>query len=437
MAISLSNLLRGSKVPDQAMREQMVFGTGRLLFVLLLVSIALYEVSAPGVSSLGLWASTLGLACLVFLGAFTISALPGFLFALPRLISGDGGAAAKDRRFRPGNLEDVADWLTKVLLGIGLTQINGLPSRLWAWSTQISETGFGSHRFAPAILFLALAGASLGFLFAYLVTRIKINQILALEDTAIQKRYQSVAELTSSDAAPVADEVEQDAKISPEIQRAAVEVAEAKFEDMHSREEKLAWARAQVLLHKWPDAAYAFEAILRTYPNDRQAAEDYVHALYQAKDFETARRIEAHFLGTGDGAAGMTVEHRLNEMLTLLYEPDGYEEALRIGASLAKNKDALSQARYWVYVAAAFGEKHKALIRANASEDQLKQVRDNALAAIRKVKETDKEGGWLRFVRGLVDPASVPGHPDSEDDLVDFRDDEEFRAEVGLPMLQR
>ncbi len=433
MFAPLTKLLGGTAVPDQALRERMVFGTGRTLFLLLLVSAALYQVSAPGVSSAAIWASTFGLACLVFLGAFAISTLPGFLFALPRMLSSDAAGTVRDRRLRPGNLEDVADWLTKILLGIGLTQINGLPSRLWNWSIRIGEAGFGSHRYAPAVLLLALAGSSLGFLFAYLATRMKINRILVEEDSAVQERYDTAVKvLNSSSAAPVSDKIEQDVKTSASAQKAAAEVAEKRFEEMQSRDEKLAWARAQVLLHRWKDAAHAFEAILRTYPDDQQAAQDYIRALYQAGDFRTARDVEARFQGTRAATPADTVEHQLDRMLSLLYEPKGYEEALKIGAGLARDKTAASQPRYWLYMAAAYGQQHKALRNAASPREELERVRNSALAAVRKLKEIDKAGDWLDFVRGLVDPSSVPGHPDREDDLTDFRDDPEFRAEVGL-----
>lgn len=405
-----------------------------MLFVLLLVAAGLYQVSAPGVSSAIKWASSFGLACLIFLGAFSISTLPGFLFALPRVLSTDVTGTVKDRRLRPGNLEDVADWLTKILLGIGLTQVNGLPSRLWHWSIKISEAGFGSHGYAPAVLLLALAGSSLGFLFAYLATRMKINRLLVEEDSAVQERYDTAIKLlNSSSAAPVADKIEQDVKTKPEAQKAAAEVAEKRFEDMRSRDEKLAWARAQVLLHRWRDAAHAFEEILRTYPDDQQAAQDYIRALYQAGDFKMARDVEARFHGTRAAAPDGTVDQMLDRMLSLLYEAKGYEEAIKIGAALASNKAAVSQPRYWVYVAAAYGQQHKALRAASAPQEELDRVRNSGLAAVRRLKEIDKAGDWLDFVRGLLDPSSVPGHPDSEDDLTDFGDDVEFRAAVGLP----
>ena len=70
------------------------------------------------------------------------------------------------------NLEQISDWLTKILVGVGLTQIGVIPGKLVQISNGIaSELGNanGSRTFALAIiLFFVICG----FLFGYLWTRI-------------------------------------------------------------------------------------------------------------------------------------------------------------------------------------------------------------------------------------------------------------------------
>ena len=58
-------------------------------------------------------------------GAFTIGALLGFLFGVPRALTG----ATQEAGLRSNtNLEQISDWLTKILVGVGLVEIGRLAS---------------------------------------------------------------------------------------------------------------------------------------------------------------------------------------------------------------------------------------------------------------------------------------------------------------------
>src|SRR5262245_38208292 len=72
-------------------------------------------------------------------GGLLIGGLFGFLFGIPRSlqrpsVKGDGSGGASDKpegpqspAYRPNtNLEEISDWLTKILVGVGLTQISRL-----------------------------------------------------------------------------------------------------------------------------------------------------------------------------------------------------------------------------------------------------------------------------------------------------------------------
>jgi hypothetical protein len=117
---------------------------------------------------------------LMSMATAAIASLGGFLFGLPRPNPDSGGAT------RPNNnLEQVSDWLTKLLLGAGLVQlghigrglgklINGLASAL---SSSVVEP-------VPPAAAKALAGsligfnAALGFLFGYVITTTWYREIL-------------------------------------------------------------------------------------------------------------------------------------------------------------------------------------------------------------------------------------------------------------------
>lgn len=74
---------------------------------------------APWMSgSLYLWA----------MGSLATGALVGFLFGVPRWVAAKGQAAAVERtRYEPNtNIEQLSDWLTKMLVGLGLVQLHKL-----------------------------------------------------------------------------------------------------------------------------------------------------------------------------------------------------------------------------------------------------------------------------------------------------------------------
>ena len=101
----------------------------------------------------------------------------GFLFGIPRMLqqNAENQEAEKPTTatkpgvdYRPNtNLEQISDWLTKILVGVGLTQIGSIPARLKLLS-EFMAPGLGnfpsSNVFAVTLLvFFSISG----FLFGY------------------------------------------------------------------------------------------------------------------------------------------------------------------------------------------------------------------------------------------------------------------------------
>jgi len=120
-------------------------------------------------------------------GAFFISGiLIGFIFGIPRVMSHEslqsgsskvGGMSIKKGSFNSGiygensNLDQISDWLSKILVAIGLTQLTQIPQALGNYAEKVGPAfgGFpSSYMFSIAILiFFSLDG----FLIGYLWTR--------------------------------------------------------------------------------------------------------------------------------------------------------------------------------------------------------------------------------------------------------------------------
>jgi hypothetical protein len=134
-------------------------------------------------------------------------ALLGFLFGIPRSLQADGtapaqealpAAFAKDTRESPRykantNLEQISDWLTKILVGVGLTQLTSVP-RLFQQTGQqfgssIAVGNAGNLMVGSIIVYFAIVG----FMGGYLWTRLFLGSALARADLeALNQRFDEI-----------------------------------------------------------------------------------------------------------------------------------------------------------------------------------------------------------------------------------------------------
>ncbi|MGA5817334.1 hypothetical protein ACPC54_05675 [Kitasatospora sp. NPDC094028] len=107
----------------------------------------------------------------------------GFLFGVPRVRGGSGGGGEPQGSYAPNtNLEQVSDWLTKVLLGVGLTQLGSLGERLHQLGTALAPVLGGDDAAVPFGAALVLYFLVLGFLAGWLVTRLALPRVLTSAD---------------------------------------------------------------------------------------------------------------------------------------------------------------------------------------------------------------------------------------------------------------
>jgi hypothetical protein len=135
----------------------------------------------------GQWESVLGVAFVYSAAAMVVGALLGFLFGVPRVAGGlpeDGKARSVSRYVYSANtnLEQVSDWLTKILVGVGLTQIGNISAtaqRLFAAQGPSLGGGSAGASFAGAldIYFLGL-----GFVIGWLLTRLYLSGAMRWAD---------------------------------------------------------------------------------------------------------------------------------------------------------------------------------------------------------------------------------------------------------------
>lgn len=126
----------------------------------------------------------------------------GFLFGVPRV-----GAATASARINT-NLEQISDWLTKILVGVGLTQLQQLPKALRDISTFISK-GYGTSGNDVFSLSMVLYFSTLGFLTGYLLTRLALQKEFD-EEARVEVNTTGSAEIKVTQPAQDGDTVDKD-----------------------------------------------------------------------------------------------------------------------------------------------------------------------------------------------------------------------------------
>jgi hypothetical protein len=130
-----------------------------------LISLAIYA------ADLHSW-SVLGYGIAIGSASTLTGGLIGVLFGIPRSPDGVQGTSTATGYRGNTNLEQISDWLTKILVGVGLVQLGRAPNAL-ARLADSMKSGFGgmpsSASFGLALtIFLAVAG----FMYLYLWSRI-------------------------------------------------------------------------------------------------------------------------------------------------------------------------------------------------------------------------------------------------------------------------
>jgi hypothetical protein len=203
-------------------------------FIFSFLCITLHALNAafqgPG-SRLSNFLSVLSNSALVGVAFTSVGALLGFIFGIPRAAktspptspppvnssasSGPGNSAIvsqDDRRFTPNtNLEEISDWLTKILVGAGLVQLAVLPAQL----KRLADFFHASMPLtSEAALMIILDFFVLGFMGSYLLTRLFLQEAFRTVEESMGARLAitRVAQDLLLEISPTASKEERDAK---------------------------------------------------------------------------------------------------------------------------------------------------------------------------------------------------------------------------------
>jgi len=342
---------------------------------------------------------------LVAAAPFALGALVGFLFGIPKTLQGASRASATpDRRsassrrraravraavLQPNtNLEQISDWLTKILVGVGLTQLSRIPSAVESLAELAAScTGASSDAGGTAVMGAVLVYFSIcGFLIGYLVTRLVLTPAIKHVE---EPSAEAVDRVANEPLTPTTG------RELPEISNEdAAELLSFSIDELETPDQLIAWGRAK--FYEEPAAAiHALERALRKAPRDRRAVETLVLAsLYDQRPqgFERAIRYAREYL-------------------------DRFVEGVREPAQVDAN--------LYAYLAAALGQKYawdKSKHGGRDADVLARRALEAAGAAI------ELEPAWRDTLRALAYPA--PGS--DEDDLAALaKDSPELRQLLG------
>ncbi len=211
------------------------------------------------------WSLIAALAVLVTGGAL------GLLFGLPTAqtahIGGGQGKEEDDLGYREStSLEQVADWLTKILIGLTLTQFTTWEVRFSTLSSNLTQILIGSPSPIPGGMLLTFYGV-LGFLIAYLwMRRYFIHELVAANAEARARRQRAIKVISAGTQHEIEGEMRRIAELDAaraeaekqkiEAERILAAAAIQQAEDAMKRaelEEKLRAAEARGLAQKSTD----------------------------------------------------------------------------------------------------------------------------------------------------------------------------------------
>lgn len=158
--------------------------------------------------------------------------LVGFLFAIPKSDSSLGNSISSSEESKGvskyslnTNLEDISDWLSKMIVGVGLVQLTSVPGYIKRaslyWSSSV-KPGFPAAYTSTLIIFFCL----LGFLVGYLWTRLDLIGDFIRQDPrnvnlqAIESKIENLgnqASLTGSSAVDQQVVRQQEIKVASDV----------------------------------------------------------------------------------------------------------------------------------------------------------------------------------------------------------------------------
>jgi hypothetical protein len=135
------------------------------------------------------------IAAVAGVSAFWTGGILGYLFGIPR--RGDGRDGRESLYKSNTNLEEISDWLTKIVVGLGLVEMRSIGRWVSDVGSQVADAAGLPGQAAPLMVALLAVEAICGFIFFYLWSRLYMPRLFRraekdaedIEDKATKDQY--------------------------------------------------------------------------------------------------------------------------------------------------------------------------------------------------------------------------------------------------------
>lgn len=143
------------------------------------------------------WGAALGVTGYLLAG-FASTSVVALIFAVPRIRTETTGDPSLVGRYASNsNLEQISDWLTKILVGAGLVQLTTLPRGLRALGDYLGD-GLGIANGSSLSVAATVYGVTTGFVFTYLWARLRLRVLLETSERDAERAARTVDQLVAT-----------------------------------------------------------------------------------------------------------------------------------------------------------------------------------------------------------------------------------------------
>ncbi len=336
--------------------------------------------------------------------------LLGFIFGIPKSLTDDEHLTG--RISQPNtNLEQISDWLTKILVGAGLTSLTSLPgfaARLIAYLNQNAYDGLPGG--GTLAVFLMVYCAAAGFFWSYIETRTTLTELFVTATSTVSTDLVQIVRLAPWEPGSRAVPEDQEILRLPPESLTTVELLDAR-------------GSAELRAGHLDQAIGFLQRAVQMAPSNLPIQRKLALALSSAQRTGEADTLISSVRPAVDRSGNVAERNSLalNELFNELYKPGGYERAIQIGEHLLQT-DQASNGNLHLWLACAYGQR-AATLRAG-SEDFMRD-RDQALERLTTMKRLRPD--LLPLARSVWRPDEYGGNK-TDTDLTVFHDDPDFVA---------
>jgi len=403
----------------------------RAFLVAMLVAAAIVEFLASllAAATWGQFGKVLALNLILGGAAGLVGAVLGFIFGIPRALTEE--AAAPPARIDPNiiqgyrkskpntNLEQISDWLTKILVGASLAGLATMPNFMVRFIKYLDANAYkGLPGGGTLALFIAIYFITLGFYWSYIETR---TSLTVLFDTYTQDISEDkLLKVRNAPWEPGSAPIPEDAEI--------LNLDPASLTNSALLEAR---AAAETRAGNFRNAASFYRRALDLDPGNPRLQTRLSLVLSPAGNIAGAESLVQALQNASGGNSVQRNQLEAVRVFTALYKPEpaGFEEAISIGEPLLQTEQA-SNAMLQLWMACGYGQRLRYARRGRAAEPiaATEPDRVKALACLTDMMRLRPE--LLSSARSLWRPDQYGGDP-GEDDLAVFRDDPGFIDLLG------